>query len=154
MKLPALPAHPDGLHWEDNVHTAYEKIRTSVDKAATLLRQDDGDPARLHAMLARLEDTCVPLIEELEKVLGSRRWSNRVIKVLGRVMERLASAAKASQDRCVAFVATLRPNTKIGLGKPVPIPLKTLSPSSARASVDAHASASIKRGSRRPSPQG
>ncbi|KZV59254.1 hypothetical protein PENSPDRAFT_620766, partial [Peniophora sp. CONT] len=98
MSIPPLPPHPHGLHWNDNVHAAYAKIRTSVDKAQSLLRQDDGDPARLHAMLARLQDTCVPLLEELEKVVGEGEWSNGVIGRLGLVMASLDKAAKASQN--------------------------------------------------------
>lgn len=98
MDIPSLPQHPTGGHWDDNIHTAYSKICTSIEKALSLLWQDNGDPARLFAMLQRLEDTCVPLLSEMEKVVGEE-WSDSTIKLLGTVMAYLEKSAKASQDR-------------------------------------------------------
>ena len=102
MVFPSLPQRHDGLQWSDNVQRGHQRLLQSVEKAWTLLRQNDGDPMRLRAMISHLQTNCIPILTQLDQEVGRKRWRRKAVTEMGKVLSELDGAVDAWQDRYVA----------------------------------------------------
>ncbi|KAJ7479082.1 hypothetical protein FB451DRAFT_1172202 [Mycena latifolia] len=72
--FPAPPDTPNVFNWHPNLLHAHDILATAYGWAATLLRQEEGDPMRLRIHSEQIAEQLLPILEALFLELGDEAW--------------------------------------------------------------------------------
>lgn len=89
---------------------AIERLRTTYRAAEEILEQDENDPARLSAFLARLQQQVLPLIPHIERIgCMTEQWIRDISNAMGSLLPELREAlegAKLTYAACASIMGS------------------------------------------------
>ncbi|KAF7339237.1 Integrase catalytic domain-containing protein [Mycena venus] len=92
-EFPPLPHTPEEFTWPLDVLKAHDIISVGYERAAALLRQEEGDPLRLRIHAEDIIGKLVPILEALEPEVGDQEWLEACAHALGALTVTLHRAA-------------------------------------------------------------
>jgi hypothetical protein len=92
-EFPPLPRRPEDFTWPLDVLKAHNIISVGYERAAAMLRQEEGDPLRLRIHAEDIIGKLVPILEALEPEVGDQEWVEACAHALGAITVTLHRAA-------------------------------------------------------------
>lgn len=91
--FPALPAHPDGENWSNNVTEAHQILDQAYMHAQQAFLAGDSDGHRLRIHSDRLLNRMLPILRALEPEVMNPDWVKTAAEVLAFLVVELEGSA-------------------------------------------------------------